>query len=192
MAPPSHMRIHWGEGRNPYPGQGARYRRIEGIFRGSGSNSIQSAPLARQIAHAKCTRPEERPLRLFPAKEFALSMITDLSSLRERSLARVRSTPLVRSILSGDVQREAYARYMTDVHQYAQHSPVVIAMAGARAAATNPDVARYLIHHASEELGHDRWARADLESLGVSAAEIDSARPSAPCMAMIGLEYYWA
>jgi pyrroloquinoline quinone (PQQ) biosynthesis protein C len=119
-------------------------------------------------------------------------MMSELSALRERSLARVRSTPLVRSILAGDVPREAYARYMTDVYQYAMHSPVVIAMAGARAAMTNPNVARYLVHHASEELGHDVWARSDLESLGVSRSVITHARPSVPCMAMLGVEYFWA
>jgi pyrroloquinoline quinone (PQQ) biosynthesis protein C len=119
-------------------------------------------------------------------------MMSELSALRERSLARVRATPLVRSILAGDVPRGAYARYMSDVHQYALHSPVVIATAGARASVTHPEVARYLIHHAGEELGHDKWARADLVSLGVSRDMIDTARPSTPCMAMIGLEYFWA
>jgi pyrroloquinoline quinone (PQQ) biosynthesis protein C len=119
-------------------------------------------------------------------------MMSELSALRERSLSRVRGTPLVRSILAGDVPRAAYARYMSDVHQYALHSPVVIATAGARASLTHPEVARYLIHHAGEELGHDKWARADLESLGVSRDAIDSARPSVPCMAMIGVEYFWA
>jgi pyrroloquinoline quinone (PQQ) biosynthesis protein C len=119
-------------------------------------------------------------------------MISELSALRERSLARVHGTPLVRSILAGDVPRQAYARYMSDVHQYALHSPVVIATAGARAALTHPEVARYLIHHANEELGHDKWARADLESLGVSREVIESARPSLPCMAMLGVEYFWA
>jgi pyrroloquinoline quinone (PQQ) biosynthesis protein C len=119
-------------------------------------------------------------------------MLSKLSALRESSLRRVRATPLVRSILAGDVPREAYARYMTDVHQYALHSPVVIAMAGSRASLTHPEVARYLIHHAGEELGHDRWAHKDLEALGVSQADIQSARPSLPCMSMLGLEYYWA
>jgi pyrroloquinoline quinone (PQQ) biosynthesis protein C len=116
----------------------------------------------------------------------------DLSRLRARSLRRVRETPLVRAVLAGDAPRTAYARYLLDVQQYAQHSPVVIALAGARAAAAHPEAARYLIRHAGEELGHDAWARADLAALGVSPEEIQAARPSPPCMSMIGLEYYWA
>ncbi len=116
----------------------------------------------------------------------------ELSTLRARSLRRVRETSLVRAVLAGDAPRAAYVRYLQDVQQYAQHSPVVIALAGARAAAANPEAARYLIRHAGEELGHDAWARADLHALGVSPEGIRTARPSPPCMSMIGLEYFWA
>jgi hypothetical protein len=118
-------------------------------------------------------------------------LLSGLYELRGRSLRRVRATALVRSVLAGDIPREAYVNYLQDVHQYAKHSPVVIAMAGARATA-NIGVARYLINHATEELGHDVWAREDLEALGVADDQIRDARASHPCMSMIGMEYYWA
>ncbi|HKO93285.1 MAG TPA: iron-containing redox enzyme family protein [Polyangiaceae bacterium] len=119
-------------------------------------------------------------------------LIERLAVLRAESLSRMRRTPLVRALLGGDLPRRAYARYLLDVHHYAQHSASVIAMAGARSVAGHPEVAGYLIRHAAEELGHEVWAREDLTALGLSADEIDLARPSAGCMCMIGLEYFWA
>ena len=116
----------------------------------------------------------------------------ELSRFRAHSLKRIRETPLVRAVFAGDAPRAAYVRYMKDLHHCARHSPIVSALAGSRAAMTHPEVARYLIRHAGKDLGHDVWARNDLSALGVSPEEIRRARPSPPCMAMIGLEYYWA
>jgi pyrroloquinoline quinone (PQQ) biosynthesis protein C len=48
------------------------------------------------------------------------------------------------------------------------------------------------MHHATEEVGHEKWAQSDLQVLGISADEIMQSRPTPSCSAMIGTEYYWA
>jgi heme oxygenase len=53
-------------------------------------------------------------------------------------------------------------------------------------------MAQYLYQHAREELGHDKWARADLLDLGLTSEQIANAHPSSACLRMIGLEYLYA
>lgn len=98
----------------------------------------------------------------------------------------------IQQVLAGSPSRELYIRYLINVYKYAQHSPVVIAMAGARCTGSHPELSRYLLHHADEELGHDRWALADLQELGVTQGEADAADPVPACTSMIGVVYYAA
>ena len=58
--------------------------------------------------------------------------------------------------------------------------------------AVDPAMAQYLYHHAGEELGHDKWAEADLMDLGLSAEQISKLQPSSACLQMMGLEYLYA
>ena len=81
---------------------------------------------------------------------------------------------------------------MQDVYCYALHSSQVIGLAGCRLVLSHPSLSQYLLHHATEELGHDKWAAADLEDLGLSTGEIAMITPSSPCLRMIGLEYFCA
>jgi len=81
---------------------------------------------------------------------------------------------------------------MSDVYCYAQHSSQVIAIAGSRLALSHPNMAEYLFRHASEELGHDEWAKSDLLDLGLTKEEVNAISPSSACLNMIGLEYFYA
>lgn len=73
----------------------------------------------------------------------------------------------VRDVLDSRTDPRLYVRYLTNVWHYAQHSSIVIGLAGSRCVQTQPKLADYLLHHAREELGHDQWALEDLASLGV-------------------------
>ena len=53
-------------------------------------------------------------------------------------------------------------------------------------------VEAYLARHAEEERGHDEWLRKDLESLGVSARDLDDMLPSPHVAALVGAQHYWA
>jgi pyrroloquinoline quinone (PQQ) biosynthesis protein C len=115
-----------------------------------------------------------------------------LIDLRQESLAYFQTTETFHRLISGTLSQQIYIRYLLNVYHYAQHSPKVIALASARCLGSHPDVASYLLHHASEEIGHEQWAYADLRKLGVADQQILSSRPGISCVSMIGLEYFTA
>jgi len=115
-----------------------------------------------------------------------------LLRVRQRVLDGILSVEVVKDVLAGRLDRAVYIAYLSNVFHYAQHSATVIAMAGARAVQRHPELARYLMHHADEELGHEQWALDDLAALGVPAETVRASRPNTACAAMIGYEYYIA
>lgn len=115
-----------------------------------------------------------------------------LGELRKSALDRLKRTEMFGRLERGGLEKQHYVRYLTNVYHYAQHSPKVIAMAGARCANSHPGLATYLMHHATEEIGHEKWAHSDLRDLGVSEEAIAASRPGTSCTAMIGMEYYVA
>ena len=115
-----------------------------------------------------------------------------LESLQQNISSQVMAHPIVAAITAKQMNRIQYRTYMEDVYAYAQHSAQVIGLAGVRLINTQPDLARYLFHHADEELGHDKWAASDLRDLGMADSAIAASTPSSACLRMIGLEYYYA
>lgn len=116
----------------------------------------------------------------------------DLLNVRRESLERLKSTQIFQRLLGGGLDRNVYASYLINVYHYAQHSPKVIALAGSRCVQTNPELASYLLQHATEEIGHESWAYSDLKKLGLSDTQITSSRPGTFCTSMIGMEYFVA
>jgi pyrroloquinoline quinone (PQQ) biosynthesis protein C len=119
-------------------------------------------------------------------------MTAELQSLRENIRLALMDTRIVKSLFSGSFDSAGYTRYLQNVYCYAQHSPVVMALAAARCTGSHPELASYLLHHAQEELGHDRWAFDDLRDLGLTEEEILSSLPTPACEAMIAHTYYTA
>lgn len=116
----------------------------------------------------------------------------DLRQIQDRVTERLTSTKIVHELMRGEISLAQYRAYMEDVYCYALHSSQVIGLAACRLALSHPALSQYLFWHAAEELGHDKWAAADLKDLGLSEAEIAALTPSSPCLRMIGLEYYCA
>ena len=115
-----------------------------------------------------------------------------LAEVRRLVLENLKGTDAVASVLAGDADPEMYGRYLTNVWHYAQHSATVIGLAGSRCVHAHPKLADYLLHHAREELGHERWAIDDLAALGIAEDSLRETRPTTSCAAMIGFEYYIA
>lgn len=113
-----------------------------------------------------------------------------LSKRRADVRERILRQSGVRDVLAQKTDPRLYARYLTNVWHYAQHSSIVIGLAGARCVPKHPRLADYLLHHAREELGHDQWALDDLAALGVKEEHVRASRPVPACAAMIGFEYY--
>jgi heme oxygenase len=118
--------------------------------------------------------------------------MNSLIDIRQQVLAQLKKTEVIESLLGDQPKKEAYIRYLTFVYQYAQHSPKVIALAASRCVNTHPELAKYLLHHAEEEQGHDIWALEDLRELGVDPEIVKATYPLTACASMIGFIYYTA
>jgi pyrroloquinoline quinone (PQQ) biosynthesis protein C len=112
-----------------------------------------------------------------------------LLSVRRQVLDGITAIDAVKRTLDGQADLSVYQRYLKNVYYYACHSAAVIAVAGSRCVTTHPNLAHYLMRHANEELGHEKWALNDLVAIGVPEAEVRASRPVPACAAMVGFEY---
>jgi pyrroloquinoline quinone (PQQ) biosynthesis protein C len=116
----------------------------------------------------------------------------ELGIIRSETLERLKRTEMFRRLQGTSLDRNTYAGYLVNVYHYARHSPHVISLAGSRAVQSNPRLAAYLMRHATEEIGHERWAHSDLLRLGLTEDQIRASRPGTYCTSMIGMEYFVA
>jgi pyrroloquinoline quinone (PQQ) biosynthesis protein C len=115
-----------------------------------------------------------------------------LLAVRRRVIEELPATRMVTDLMEGRPNRDAYIRYLINVYNYAQFSPKVMAIAAARCMSAHAELATYLLRHAEEEQGHDRWALADLADLNVNEEVARAARPVPSCTALIGFVHYIA
>ena len=118
--------------------------------------------------------------------------MTTLLELRKNVEQGLRDTRVVKDVLEGRPKPEDYVRYLANARYYAQFSPVLMATGAARCMASHPELARYLLHHAEEEQGHDAWALEDLADLGVSADAALAMDPVPSCRALVGYVHFLA
>jgi pyrroloquinoline quinone (PQQ) biosynthesis protein C len=115
-----------------------------------------------------------------------------LSALRGSVAEQLTGTRVARQLFDGSLARELYVDYLINVHYYARFSPILMAAAAARCTTSNEPLSLYLLHHADEEMGHERWAYDDLRVLGADDAAIRAGRPVTSCQALVGLTHYVA
>lgn len=129
--------------------------------------------IARSKAADQRTRDEQQPMQV-------------LAEIRHSTMADLGKCRIVSEALAGILTNEDYARYLTNVYHYARFSPVIMAAAAARCCSTHEGLAAYLLRHALEEQGHEKWALADLEKLGVSGETVVRTRSMPACAALVG------
>lgn len=110
--------------------------------------------------------------------------LDDLSVIRKSVLAKVSGTALVSAALKGTMPIEAYLRYLDNVSYYAQFSPQIMALAASRATSSHPELSRYLLQHAADEMGHDVWALQDIK--GLAGVDRKATAPALSCRALVG------
>ena len=115
-----------------------------------------------------------------------------LNQLRGSVAEQLTGTRVARALFDGTLARETYVDYLINVHYYARFSPILMAAAAARCTTSNEPLSLYLLHHADEEMGHERWAYDDLRVLGVDEETIRAGRPTVSCQALVGLTHYVA
>jgi pyrroloquinoline quinone (PQQ) biosynthesis protein C len=113
-------------------------------------------------------------------------------AIRKRVYEELGTTRIIRMALDDALDLDAYRRYLANARYYAQFSPVVMALGGSRCIREHPELGRYLIHHAEEEAGHDRWALQDLNDLGVGEAQALAMEPVNACRALVGYVHFLA
>jgi pyrroloquinoline quinone (PQQ) biosynthesis protein C len=118
--------------------------------------------------------------------------MTTLLELRKNVEQELRATRIVAGVLEGRLRPEDYVGYLANARYYAQFSPVLMAQGAARCMASHPELARYLLHHAEEEQGHDSWALEDLADLGVPKEQALAMQPVRSCRALVGYVHYLA
>ncbi|MBW2421770.1 MAG: iron-containing redox enzyme family protein [Deltaproteobacteria bacterium] len=113
-------------------------------------------------------------------------------AIRKRVYEELGTTRIIRMTLDDALDLDVYRRYLANARYYAQFSPVVMALGGSRCIREHPELGLYLIHHAEEEAGHDRWALEDLRDLGVGEAEALAMEPVNACRALVGYVHFLA
>lgn len=145
-------------------------------------------PVATNTSHGP-RRPTPCSIRRAPVHR---DSFMSLRQLQQLTIERIMATAFVQAVHGQTIAHAQYRAYLIDVHHYARHNAQVIALAGSRLALSHPQLAEYLLAHASEEVSHDSWAHADLLELGLTDSEIARSTPSNPCLQMLGLEFLYA
>ena len=109
-----------------------------------------------------------------------------LSEIRRETMVALGDSRIIAEALAGKSAPQDYIAYLTNVCHYARFSPVIMAAAAARCCQTHSELASYLLKHAAEEQGHDKWALEDLDKLGVSPQAVSRNRPTPACAALVG------
>lgn len=113
-------------------------------------------------------------------------------SIREQVHEELSTTRIVQMVLAGSLDLDLYRRYLVNARYYAQFSPVVMALGGSRCVRQHAELGRYLVSHAEEEAGHDRWALQDLADLGVDEEAALAAAPVNACRSLVGYVHFLA
>jgi pyrroloquinoline quinone (PQQ) biosynthesis protein C len=115
-----------------------------------------------------------------------------LEKIRARVRDDLNSTYVLIELLAGRFDLDLYRVYLCNAWYYAQHSSEFMAAGGGRCGQSHPALSRYLLHHAVEEMGHEKWAEADLADLDVSAEQLRGTRPLPSTAALVGYVHWLA
>lgn len=131
------------------------------------------AGIARGRQDGKQARAEQQPMQV-------------LAEIRRTTMIELGKCRIIAEAMDGRSAEGDYIAYLTNVYHYARFSPVIMAAAAARCCQTHEKLARYLLEHAAEEQGHEKWALDDLSQLGVAPEVIERTRPTPACAALVG------
>ncbi|MCW5238053.1 iron-containing redox enzyme family protein [Verminephrobacter eiseniae] len=82
----------------------------------------------------------------------------------------IRTSPLLRAIDENRITRELYAIYMVETYHYTGHNARNQALVGMRTGLPTPYM-KFCLEHAADEVGHEKMALHDVNSLGILAPE---------------------
>lgn len=107
-------------------------------------------------------------------------LVGSLNEESEKLVGELQQQPLIAALLSGSIERAQYELYLIQTVHYVTWTAPLLLRSAARLSASGRHraLAALLSQKAVEEQGHERWALADLASLGIAAEEALSTPPT--------------
>ncbi|UXY15181.1 iron-containing redox enzyme family protein [Chitiniphilus purpureus] len=100
------------------------------------------------------------------------------------------SSPLAKTVLSGEVTKELYGIYMLETYHYTSHNARNQALVGIRNDIESLPYIKFCLEHAAEEVGHERMALHDIRSIGFEGLDGALPRPLMETEALIAYLYW--
>jgi pyrroloquinoline quinone (PQQ) biosynthesis protein C len=103
--------------------------------------------------------------------------------------AELLQIPFVRAAMAGDLDREAYRRFLGQAYHHVRHTVPLLMATGARLDARRDWLRRAMADYIREELGHEDWILQDIAACGGDPDQIRRSRPDLPCELMVAYAY---
>lgn len=120
-----------------------------------------------------------------------LPLFAELVSRTDEARRDFENNPVILDAVAHGMSLERYRALLLELYQVVWHFNPVCAAAASRIPDAQRQVRYYLYEHMHEESGHEDWVLADLEALGVTAADVRGHLPGAHTLALTGYNY-WA
>lgn len=94
--------------------------------------------------------------------------------------------------------REMFPAFLIQLHRVMQGGITLMRLTKDRAVSLSSDdeasllTANYLATHIEEEIDHDNWLLADIETLGIPAIDVTRTTPLTSVVSLLGAQYFWA
>ncbi|QKJ68275.1 iron-containing redox enzyme family protein (plasmid) [Deefgea piscis] len=102
----------------------------------------------------------------------------------------IKSSPLAKSVLSGEATKELYAIYMIETYHYTSHNARNQALVGTRQDIESLPYLKFCLEHAADEIGHERMALHDVRSIGLLNIQDKPPRPLFATETLISYLYW--
>lgn len=119
--------------------------------------------------------------------------VDELASLKrefEVVMARFAASPALMTVAEGRITVGHYKAILREIYHYAKEDPQVQALASVYFRGKDRDTVRMFLKHAISEIGHDRMALLDMESLGEDVSAIPLTNPLPNTVALIAFPFY--
>ena len=120
-----------------------------------------------------------------------MKFFIDLVTRTDEARRAFETHPVVAEVVAGGMSLERYRKFLLELYQVVWHFNPVTAAAASRVDDAHRAVRYFLYEHMHEEKGHEEWVLADLDAMGVSAAQCLAHEPHPFTLALNGYNY-WA
>ena len=121
-----------------------------------------------------------------------LPFFADLVTRTDEARRDFETNAVVLDAVAHGISIERYRKLLLELYHVIWHFNPISAAAASRVPDAQRQVRYFLYEHMQEESGHEQWVLADLEAVGVTAAEALAHEPSLHTLALVGYNYWSA